>query len=71
MSRTTRATQALTKLKIAFETVTYDYDPGAARIGLQAAEAIDEPPHRVYKTLMAELIVISISTVASAAYKFA
>lgn len=55
MSRTTRATQALTKLKIAFETVTYDYDPNAERIGLQAAEAIGEPPHLVYKTLMAEL----------------
>ena len=55
MSRTTRATQALTKLKIAFETVSYDYDPSAERIGLQAAEAISEPPHLVYKTLMAEL----------------
>lgn len=55
MSRTTRATLALTKLGIAFETVTYDYDPNAERIGLQAAEAIGEPPHRVYKTLMAEL----------------
>lgn len=55
MSRTTRATLALTKLGIAFETVTYDYDPTAERIGLQAAEAIGEPPHRVYKTLMAEL----------------
>jgi Cys-tRNA(Pro)/Cys-tRNA(Cys) deacylase len=55
MSRTTRATQALTKLKIAFETVAYDYDPSAERIGLQAADAIGEPPHLVYKTLMAEL----------------
>lgn len=55
MSRTTRATQALTKLKITFETVTYDYDASAERIGLQAAEAIGEPPHLVYKTLMAEL----------------
>jgi Cys-tRNA(Pro)/Cys-tRNA(Cys) deacylase len=55
MSRTTRATQALTKLKIAFETVAYDYDPSAERIGLQAADAIGEPPHLVYKTLMAAL----------------
>src|SRR5690606_5796130 len=44
-----------TKLKIAFETVAYDYDPTAERIGLQAAEAIGEPSHLVYKTLMAEL----------------
>ena len=55
MSKTTRATQMLTKAGIAFSTVTYDYDPNADRIGLQAAEAIGEPPHLVLKTLMAEL----------------
>ncbi|MCZ7462639.1 Cys-tRNA(Pro) deacylase [Rhizobium rhizogenes] len=55
MSKTTRATQMLTKAGIAFTTVTYDYDPNADRIGLQAAEAIGEPPHLVLKTLMAEL----------------
>lgn len=55
MSKTTRATQALSQNKITFSTVNYDYDPGADRIGLQAAEAIGEPPHRVLKTLMAEL----------------
>ncbi|MCZ7453454.1 MAG: Cys-tRNA(Pro) deacylase [Agrobacterium sp.] len=55
MSKTTRATQMLTKAGIAFTTVTYDYDPNADRIGLQAAEAIGEAPHLVLKTLMAEL----------------
>ncbi|CAD7051503.1 Cys-tRNA(Pro) deacylase [Pseudorhizobium endolithicum] len=55
MSKSTRATQALTKAGIAFTTVTYDYDPTAERIGLQAAEAIGEAPHRVLKTLMAEV----------------
>ncbi|WP_313615664.1 Cys-tRNA(Pro) deacylase [Agrobacterium sp.] len=55
MSKTTRATQVLSQTKVAFSVVTYDYDPGADRIGLQAAEAIGEPPHRVLKTLMAEL----------------
>lgn len=55
MSKTTRATQVLSQSKVAFSVVTYDYDPGADRIGLQAAEAIGEPPHRVLKTLMAEL----------------
>ena len=55
MSKTTRATQMLIKAGIAFNTVTYDYDPNADRIGLQAAEAIGEPPHLVLKTLMAEL----------------
>ena len=55
MSKTTRATQMLTKAKISFTAVTYDYDPSADRIGLQAAEAIGEAPHRVLKTLMAEV----------------
>ncbi len=55
MAKTTRATQVLEKGGVAFTTVTYDYDPNAERIGLQAAEAIGEAPHRVLKTLMAEL----------------
>ena len=55
MSKTTRATQMLTKAGIAFTTLTYEYDPNADRIGLQAAEAIGEAPHLVLKTLMAEL----------------
>ncbi len=55
MSKTTRATQALQKAGVAFTTVTYEYDPGADRIGLQAAEAIGEEPRRVLKTLMAEV----------------
>jgi Cys-tRNA(Pro)/Cys-tRNA(Cys) deacylase len=55
MSKTTRATQTLDRLKIAYTTVSYDYDPSADRIGLQAAEAIGEEPKRVLKTLMAEL----------------
>lgn len=55
MSKTTRATQTLTRAGIAFSLHTYDYDPNAERIGLQAAEAIGEAPHRVLKTLMAEV----------------
>lgn len=55
MSKTTRATQTLDRLKIAYTTVSYDYDPNADRIGLAAAEAIGEEPKRVLKTLMAEL----------------
>ena len=31
----------------------YDYDPSADSIGLQAAEALGEPPARVLKSLMA------------------
>jgi len=53
MASTTRATQALTAAKVAFTVHHYDYDPGAERIGLQAAEALGEQPQRVLKTLMA------------------
>jgi Cys-tRNA(Pro)/Cys-tRNA(Cys) deacylase len=53
MSKTTPATLALTKAGVAFDVVTYDYDPNAERIGLQAAEAIGAEPRRVLKTLMA------------------
>jgi Cys-tRNA(Pro)/Cys-tRNA(Cys) deacylase len=42
MSRTTRATQVLTQAGIAFTIHTYDYDPNAERVGLQAAEALGE-----------------------------
>ena len=55
MAKTTRATQTLSKLGIAFTLHSYDYDPDADSIGLQAAEALGEHPSRVLKTLMAEL----------------
>ncbi|ACI57549.1 ybaK/ebsC protein [Rhizobium leguminosarum bv. trifolii WSM2304] len=55
MSKTTRATQFLSQAGVAFTVYTYDYDPGAERVGLQAAEALGEAPHRVLKTLMAEV----------------
>ena len=55
MSKTTRATQVLTQAGVAFTVHTYDYDPNAERVGLQAAEALGEEPLRVLKTLMAEV----------------
>ncbi|MGN7751350.1 Cys-tRNA(Pro) deacylase [Sinorhizobium sp. 22678] len=55
MSKTTRATQALAKAGVIFTVHSYDYDPGAERVGLQAAEALGEDPSRVLKTLMAEV----------------
>lgn len=55
MAKTTRATQFLANLGIAFSVHAYEYDPDADSIGLQAAEALGEPPSRVLKTLMAEL----------------
>jgi Cys-tRNA(Pro)/Cys-tRNA(Cys) deacylase len=54
VSKTTRATQALQQAGVSFAVATYDYDPGADRIGLQAAEAMGVPPRIVLKTLMAE-----------------
>lgn len=54
MSKTTRATQALQQAGVSFAVATYEYDPGADRIGLQAAEAMGVPPRIVLKTLMAE-----------------
>ncbi|MGR9423565.1 Cys-tRNA(Pro) deacylase [Rhizobium leguminosarum] len=55
MSKTTRATQLLSQAGVAFTIHAYDYDPNAERVGLQAAEALGEAPHRVLKTLMAEV----------------
>jgi Cys-tRNA(Pro)/Cys-tRNA(Cys) deacylase len=55
MSKTTRATQVLAKSGVEFTVHTYDYDPNAERVGLQAAEALGEEPRRVLKTLMAEV----------------
>ncbi|KMO27308.1 Cys-tRNA(Pro) deacylase [Methylobacterium aquaticum] len=53
MSKTTRATQALVRAGIPHSVHTYEYDPEAPRIGLQAAEAIGVSPGVVFKTLMA------------------
>lgn len=55
MSKATPATLALSKAGIAFTLATYDYDPNAERVGLQAAEAMGVSPGEVFKTLMAEL----------------
>ena len=55
MSKTTRATQSLEKLGVKFVVHSYTYDPGAASIGLQAAEALGVAPERVLKTLMLEV----------------
>ena len=52
MSRTTPATLALDKAGVAYTLATYDYDPNAERVGLQAAEALGAPPSEVLKTLM-------------------
>ena len=54
MAKGTPATVALQKAGIAFTLHEYDYDPNAARIGMQAAEALGVDPARLLKTLMAK-----------------
>ncbi len=53
MAAATRATRMLEQAGVSFTVHTYDYDPNADRIGMQAAEALGEAPARVLKTLMA------------------
>jgi len=55
MSKTTPATAALVKAGVPFTLSSYEYDPHAERVGLQAAEAMGVSPSIVFKTLMAEL----------------
>lgn len=54
MAKVTPATVAATRAGVPFELVEYDYDPDADSVGLAAAEAIGEPPSRVFKTLLIE-----------------
>ena len=43
----------LKRAGLAFSVHSYDYDPDADSIGMQAAQALGEAPERVLKTLMA------------------
>jgi Cys-tRNA(Pro)/Cys-tRNA(Cys) deacylase len=54
MAKGTPATVALAKAGVAFTLHEYDYDPNAARIGMQAAQALGVDPARLLKTLMAK-----------------
>jgi Cys-tRNA(Pro)/Cys-tRNA(Cys) deacylase len=54
MAKGTPATVALSKAGVPFTLHEYDYDPNAARIGMQAAEALGVDPARLLKTLMAK-----------------
>ena len=55
MSKITPATQALDRAGVAYAVATYDYDPSADRVGLQAAEALGAPPAEVLKTLIVKV----------------
>jgi Cys-tRNA(Pro)/Cys-tRNA(Cys) deacylase len=52
MARTTPATLALKAAGVSHQLREYDYDPAAAKVGLQAAQALGAEPARVLKTLM-------------------
>lgn len=52
MSKTTRATEMLDRSGASYSLHSYDYDPSADRIGIQAASALDVPAGHVLKTLM-------------------
>jgi Cys-tRNA(Pro)/Cys-tRNA(Cys) deacylase len=54
-SKSTRAAVVLDKVGINFTLHSYDYDPDAERVGLQAAEALGIEPRRLLKTLMVEV----------------
>jgi Cys-tRNA(Pro)/Cys-tRNA(Cys) deacylase len=54
MAKGTPATVVLDKAGVAFKLHEYDYDPNAARIGMQAAEALGVSPSRLLKTLLAK-----------------
>ncbi|MCD6073582.1 MAG: hypothetical protein K0Q70_465 [Rhodospirillales bacterium] len=53
MAKKTPATTMLDAAGVAYTLHTYDYDPNAERIGLQAAESLGVPGKTVVKTLMA------------------
>ena len=73
MAKVTRATQALDRAGVPFTVVSYDYDPGAERIGLQAAEALGVDPDCVIKTLMARVdgkpVCVMLSSAAEVSMK--
>ncbi|MBE7620488.1 Cys-tRNA(Pro) deacylase [Komagataeibacter sp. FXV2] len=55
MSKSTPATAALDEAGVAYTVVPYEYDSSADQVGNHAAQAIGEPPERVFKTLMVEV----------------
>ena len=73
MAKRTPATVALQKAGVAFTLREYDYDPNAARIGVQAAEALGVDPARLLKTLVAkagkEIVCVLVSSDAEVSLK--
>lgn len=55
MAKSTPATKVLDALKIPYALHTYEYDPAAKQIGVQAALELGVDPEVVLKTLMLEV----------------
>ena len=53
MAKATPATKMLDAAGVAYDLHTYEYDPNAERIGMQAAESLGVQGRMVVKTLMA------------------
>ncbi|GAA4620015.1 Cys-tRNA(Pro) deacylase [Saccharopolyspora hordei] len=53
--KATPATALLVKRGVQHQVHAYDHDPRAESYGLEAAEALGQPPERVFKTLVAEV----------------
>ena len=51
----TPATALLSKRGIPHRIHSYDHDPRSESYGIEAAEALGQPPERVFKTLVAEV----------------
>ncbi|MGP4020361.1 Cys-tRNA(Pro) deacylase [Saccharopolyspora sp. 5N708] len=51
----TPATALLSKRRVPHQVHAYEHDPRADSYGLEAAEALGQPPERVFKTLVAEV----------------
>lgn len=51
----TPATALLSKRRISHQVHAYEHDPRAESFGLEAAEALGQPPERIFKTLVAEV----------------
>ena len=52
MAKATPATKVLDSAKATYSLHTYEYDPSAQKVGMQAAEEMGVEPDRVLKTLM-------------------
>ena len=59
MSKTTPATLALDRAGMTYALATYVYDPGAERVGIQAAQALGAQPGDMVCVLAAVVAAVS------------